>query len=153
MDSREGDDLEDDLDYTFDAGDVSEGEPVDRVSEEEFLESATDEENTPVTKSSDDILTRSKKTKKRKNESTTEKLKQKKKQKVQDQVEATDNIYNGNPYLIANHLSKIVRMKNPDLSTLEINDIVPSEDQVYDTSGFVDEKNDDNFAVFIKKCE
>lgn len=137
------DDLDDGLIYDID-GSVSAEVAID--SDDEYKDSYT----------SPQIVTN----KKRKaqlnedDESTSKKSKTKLKAKKQIQSvslrDTKKSLALSTPSLIADHIASRVRSLNKNLSSLEVNDLLVPESRIFDTSDFVLERTDDNFASYIE---
>lgn len=144
-----GDELDDELDYEFDDSvDVD-----DLPTEEQLLEGAESDSDEEVevkdTKDTKDTNSSSSKKRKRKNEKT-EKSIQKKKQKAELMAEQKSQIALYPVDMLIDYMSNKVRSKNPDLSTLEVDEKVPSKDQLSELL-FKGDHNDEGLVKFVEK--
>lgn len=139
----EADDLDDDLDYSFD--NVVEEDDSHLPTEEQLLEEgySSEEDKKPE-------KTEEKKDKKRKKKKN-EKLVQKKKQKTEDMVEEKKAVTNYSPDTLADFVVSKLKKMNPDLSSLELNELSVKPHCFADTAGFSEERNLINYPEFFKQ--
>ncbi|KAA8915505.1 hypothetical protein TRICI_002354 [Trichomonascus ciferrii] len=142
----EADDLDDGLDYSFD--NVADEDDSHLPTEEQLLEedSNSEEEESKIPEDQSEKK-EDKKRKKRKDE----KLVQKKKQKTEDMVAEKKAVTNYSPDLLADFVASKLKKLNPDLSSLEINELSIKPHCFADTTGFSEPRKLINYPKFFKQ--
>lgn len=133
----DADDLDDGLDYSFEA--VSDDEQNHLPTEDQLQEPEIDS----------DVEVDDNKPKKRK-KGKSEKLSIKKKQKTEEMAMQKTQVSQYSPQLLADFVAGKLRQKNKDLSSLELNDLTIPQNQFVDTTSFDKDRELDNFDSFIR---
>lgn len=132
-----GDNLDDGLDYGLEVSDDDWGYPLAEVgasSEEDLVEKKDEKLKKPSKK-----------------RIRNDKLALKKKQKVQQIAEVKRNVAKMDPPIIADYMAAKIKRKLPDLSSLELNERLFSQEHFKDTSDFSKERNLETLPSFLQK--
>ncbi len=146
------DDLDDGIEY--DEVYISDGEAAEELLESRLdYDSDSDEE---VQTSGQDITGGVKRKKKPKgdNGNSKEKLALKKKLKVEHFVKQKQNLWKNDVQLVCDFIATRARVKNPNLSGLELNEqfFLSPRDFKY-TGDYLGERNLDGYKEFIRECK
>lgn len=132
------DDLEDGLDYTFE---TSDNEDSKYPLTEDQLADESEEENIIERKDPDS-------TKKR---FRNDKFAEKKKRKVEEITNLKSNVAKMDPQMVADYIAAKIKRKYPDLSAIELNEKILSEENISDTSEFSKERTLKKLPDFLNR--